>query len=626
MSLNTLIQQKEEYSINYKNIISNENTIINFVDNSISDINIFLPIKNRIPHIKSTIYFLKRAIDFCRNKALKIKIYILENDNHPHLKKYAEEDNNINYLFIPLNISQSQENIAKSLLFNIGYKLSNRSKWNIFHDSDIIVPNYFFNHLEQYMSNNPNWIQPFATKRVIHINENLTNKILNDPSIGNNIELNWKNNKNEFSYKHKAGAPGGSIVIRNDVFENIGGYDPELFHGYAPEDAFIWMKLESYTNSIQSIPNVIGNAMNIHKNGAIYCDNPPIYLYHLNHIPNYSRHDKLNMSDCLHNLAIITAEEKKKFLEKCKEIFNKFEINENTTYSIIRKIPNEVTVNLYDTAFAHLETQDGKYSVVHGKKSNNIHYIKDRSYNKDNKISIFTEECIFSEDVDKDKSTNKIGWLIETREVNPKKYETIIRVKDKFKFIMTHDKLLLKTYPDKFKFLPFGGCWIQNKNFKLHDKPKMLSMIYSYKTQFTGHKLRHEIVKKLKEKKINIDFLGNGSCRKIQTKEEGLKDYRFSIVIENSNTYNYFTEKLVDSLATATIPIYWGCPNIGEFFNKHGIITFTTIKELENILSILSIDLYNSMLPFIEENIELAKRYEVNENLIYELFKKEEII
>ena len=38
----------------------------------------------------------------------------------------------------------------------------------------------------------------------------------------------------------------------------------------------------------------------------------------------------------------------------------------------------------------------------------------------------------------------------------------------------------------------------------------------------------------------------------------GLKDYMFTIVIENVVDDCWFTEKLMDSLLTGTIPIYWG--------------------------------------------------------------------
>ena len=46
----------------------------------------------------------------------------------------------------------------------------------------------------------------------------------------------------------------------------------------------------------------------------------------------------------------------------------------------------------------------------------------------------------------------------------------------------------------------------------------------------------------------------------------GLKDYRYSLAFENSQQRNYFSEKLVDCWLAWSMPLYWGCPNLSEFF------------------------------------------------------------
>ena len=52
----------------------------------------------------------------------------------------------------------------------------------------------------------------------------------------------------------------------------------------------------------------------------------------------------------------------------------------------------------------------------------------------------------------------------------------------------------------------------------------------------------------------------------LKKKEDGLKSYKYSIIIENSSEVNYFTEKLIDACLLETVPIYWGAPNISEYF------------------------------------------------------------
>lgn len=55
---------------------------------------------------------------------------------------------------------------------------------------------------------------------------------------------------------------------------------------------------------------------------------------------------------------------------------------------------------------------------------------------------------------------------------------------------------------------------------------------------------------------------------------------RYQIVIENESARNFFTEKIVDCLARKVVPIYIGCPNIGDFFDTRGIVACTSVDEV----------------------------------------------
>ena len=80
----------------------------------------------------------------------------------------------------------------------------------------------------------------------------------------------------------------------------------------------------------------------------------------------------------------------------------------------------------------------------------------------------------------------------------------------------------------------------------------------------------------------------------------------FHIAVENSRNLNYYTDKIVDCFATKTIPVYWGAPNIEEYFNKEGIITFENEEDLVEILNSLTEEDYNNRLEAVEENYILA--------------------
>ena len=57
----------------------------------------------------------------------------------------------------------------------------------------------------------------------------------------------------------------------------------------------------------------------------------------------------------------------------------------------------------------------------------------------------------------------------------------------------------------------------------------------------------------------------------------------FSVTIENDKYETYYTEKLTDCFATGTIPIYWGCLNISQYFNPKGIVILNTNNLFEII-------------------------------------------
>ena len=191
----------------------------------------------------------------------------------------------------------------------------------------------------------------------------------------------------------------------------------------------------------------------------------------------------------------------------------------------------------------------------------------------------------------------------------------IIENKNKFDVIYSFDEDVLKMCKNSKKF-NFGSCWTLtdgNKNkcefeseYVNHcslDKKFKLSFIKSMKMQLPGHRFRFEVLDVLKKSYSFEKFIPNG----IPFKFPLFEDSMFHISIENSQFTNYFTEKIIDCFMTYTIPIYWGCPNISEYFNMDGIITFQNLNELENILNNLTIEDYHKRKDAILENYQIAK-------------------
>jgi len=257
---------------------------------------------------------------------------------------------------------------------------------------------------------------------------------------------------------------------------------------------------------------------------------------------------------------------------------------------------------LVGDTFTHLTNGNKGYSV-HGKESKHIKWVKDHPLAE----GTFYIDNTINDGIGDGRKGLKYLWLLESKHIKPGLVESIIDnkqlVEDTYETIFTHDQRLL-ALGDKYKWVPAQGFWI--KEPKIYEKTKMISMIASNKRMCEGHVKRLGWVERIGDQ---LDLYGRG-FNEIADKEEGLCDYMFSVAIENGEYETYFTEKLLDCFATGTIPVYLGAPDIGDHFNKDGIIDLT--EEFE-----VSEEIYYSKMDAIKENLEKAKEIEVLEDFIY---------
>jgi len=72
---------------------------------------------------------------------------------------------------------------------------------------------------------------------------------------------------------------------------------------------------------------------------------------------------------------------------------------------------------------------------------------------------------------------------------------------------------------------------------------------------------------------------------------------------------NFFSEKLIDALLCECVPIYWGCPNIGEFMDTSGMIICKDEAELRSAILAASPEGYQRRLPALRAIKEVAAGY-----------------
>lgn len=255
---------------------------------------------------------------------------------------------------------------------------------------------------------------------------------------------------------------------------------------------------------------------------------------------------------------------------------------------------------------------DNIFSHAKSSSLDNIPTKFDWVWSIDPNMTVLTDNHVHM--VDRVPTKRKIAWLVESPSYMKNPNDFVKFNHWKFDKIFTCNREILDSVKNSI-LVPIGGCWISEPDRVIHKKTKNISIISSNKTFLPGHKLRHEVISKIS----NIGVYGRG-YNEIPTKLDGLRDYKFSIAIENDKIDYYFTEKLIDCFVTGTIPIYWGCPSIGDFFDINGILTFNTIEELENIINNLG-DEYEKRFDSVIKNYELSKKYLIADDIIYEKLK-----
>lgn len=207
-----------------------------------------------------------------------------------------------------------------------------------------------------------------------------------------------------------------------------------------------------------------------------------------------------------------------------------------------------------------------------------------------------------------------IAWLLEPPSVAACHYKYIAENNRKYRYVLTHYKELLDR-GENFLFIPVGGTRLQPEQYQIYEKSKNCSFILSNKSTTEGHKYRHKL-KNLIVNNNRVDIF-QPEDHEYLPKIEACRDYRFSVVVENGYYCSYFTEKIIDCFLTGTVPIYWGCPSLMEFFDIEGIIWIDSETQYLKTIHNLSPELYESKLPAIRKNFELAKNYSIAEDWIF---------
>lgn len=184
-------------------------------------------------------------------------------------------------------------------------------------------------------------------------------------------------------------------------------------------------------------------------------------------------------------------------------------------------------------------------------------------------------------------------WMVEGHKAFDRVYTNFIPSKEP-KYITSHPAL----------------PWHVNRNFDeltscaMPEKKRSLSWVVGNCRDLPGHLKRYAFLSSIQaEKTLDIDLFGRAVCY-IEDKWDGLADYRYSIAAENTVWPDYWTEKIADCFLSWTIPFYYGCTNLEEYFPADSFIRINIEKPaeaIETINRVLREDDWGRRLPALEE-------------------------
>jgi hypothetical protein len=241
----------ERNKINYAEL--KEKCEFNLTNTDEVDVSIIIPVMGRENFNKPMVEHLLEAMDFLKEKTYSITF--VEHSEEPSHKMLC--NGKTNHIWIK---KTNKDFFNKCLAMNIGAFFSNKAKYYLFHDIDLLVKKDFFHSIFENLSkSNTSALQAFSGRRVVVMSKELTDLILT-----HKLKIDDFEPGGTLAPYSAAGAPGGSIFINREDFYKVGGFDAELFHSYSCEDAFFYHKVEIMT-------------------GIKSCDNPVIEVFHMDH-------------------------------------------------------------------------------------------------------------------------------------------------------------------------------------------------------------------------------------------------------------------------------------------------------------------------------------------------------
>jgi hypothetical protein len=228
----------------------------------------------------------------------------------------------------------------------------------------------------------------------------------------------------------------------------------------------------------------------------------------------------------------------------------------------------------------------------------------------------YPEKVSYLGDIDLSRVERVFGLHMEPEDYIIKlRYNTIEEHQLTSRFYTNSEKLLeasgLYVRSPPYVHFHSGKSWDFLNNIKIPEKEFVIGMVTSDLSTLAGHEKRLNFVRRIDESGVDCKIWGRGdnllSFKNYRgfllNKWDAHSRCRYSIVIENSVSPEYWSEKFADAILGYSLPLYFGATDLEKYFPAGSFVRIDIESEdcIEYIKELVLSNLYSNRLPFIKE-------------------------
>ena len=247
---NNIFEVMERNKFSYKAI--REKSIVSLLNENEYTINVIIGFRDRQQFYEAITESFEQAFKYYLNKFPEREHFFcltfVEHSEKPEGQKFFEGRTN----YIWSSGPDWNKLYNRSFSYNIGVLWGNKAGYYLLHDLDVVVKKTFFEDLFKDLMNfnYPKAFQPYGKRRILYLNEELTQKVLNKEIDYNTFSENTPGVTPPKIDPAILNSKGGSLLLSRELYYDSGAMPANTYSGYAAEDQQFFAQLETLCEEV----------------------------------------------------------------------------------------------------------------------------------------------------------------------------------------------------------------------------------------------------------------------------------------------------------------------------------------------------------------------------------------